>query len=105
MDKFITLAQIDEIVAQIRKKITTKPDYAIILGSGLGPLADTISNQVVIQVSELPLWPQSTVQGHSGRLIFGDLENKQVMVLQGRVHYYEGYPMDQVVLSVRVMQR
>ena len=105
MDKFITLAQVDEVVSQIRKRITRKPDYAVILGSGLGPLADSISNQVEIQVSELPLWPQSTVQGHSGRLIFGDLENKQVMVLQGRVHYYEGYSMDQVVLSVRVMQR
>jgi purine-nucleoside phosphorylase len=105
MDEFITLAQIDEVAAQIRKRITSKPDYAIILGSGLGPLADTISNQVVIQVSDLPHWPQSTVQGHSGRLIFGELENKQVMVLKGRVHYYEGYPMDQVVLSVRVMQR
>jgi len=105
MDKFITLAQIDEVVSQIRKRITRKPDYAVILGSGLGPLADNISNQVEIQVSELLLWPQSTVQGHSGRLIFGDLENKQVMVLQGRVHYYEGYSMDQVVLSVRVMQR
>lgn len=105
MDQFITLEQIDEVVVQIRKRIKVKPDYAIILGSGLGSLADSVSDQVVIPVADLSYWPQSTVQGHSGRLIFGSLENKQVMVLQGRVHYYEGYPMDQVVLSVRVMQR
>ena len=105
MDKFITLAQIDEICTTIKQRITVKPDYAIILGSGLGPLADSVINQQVILSTELPYWPQSTVQGHTGRLVFGELEAKPVMVLQGRVHYYEGYPMDQVVLPVRVMQR
>jgi purine-nucleoside phosphorylase len=105
MDKFITLTQIDEVCATIKKRITIKPDYAIILGSGLGPLADSVINPQVIVSTELPYWPQSTVQGHTGRLVFGELESKPVMVLQGRVHYYEGYPMDQVVLPVRVMQR
>lgn len=105
MDKFITLAQIDEVVAKIQQKVKRKPEYAIILGSGLGHLADSVANQQVIRSGELPYWPQSTVQGHSGRLIFGDLEGKPVMVMQGRVHYYEGYPMDQIVLPVRVMQR
>ena len=89
----------------IKKRITVKPDYAIILGSGLGPLADCVINPQVILSTELPYWPQSTVQGHTGRLVFGELETKPVMVMQGRVHYYEGYPMDQVVLPVRVMQR
>jgi purine-nucleoside phosphorylase len=64
-----------------------------------------VINPQVISSTELPYWPQSTVQGHTGRLVFGELETKPVMVLQGRVHYYEGYPMDQVVLPVRVMQR
>lgn len=105
MDKFITLAQIDEVCNIINQRITVKPDYGIILGSGLGPLADSVINPQVILSTELPYWPQSTVQGHTGRLIFGELETKPVMVLQGRVHYYEGYPMDQVVLPVRVMQR
>jgi purine-nucleoside phosphorylase len=105
MDKFITLSQIDEVCTTIKKRITINPDYAIILGSGLGPLADSVNNPQVILSKELPYWPQSTVQGHTGRLVFGELESKPVMVLQGRVHYYEGYPMDQVVLPVRVMQR
>lgn len=105
MDKFITLSQIDEIVAKIQQRVAQKPDYAIILGSGLGHLADSVLNQQSFLSSELPYWPQSTVQGHTGRLIFGELETKPVMVMQGRVHYYEGYPMDQVVLPVRVMQR
>jgi purine-nucleoside phosphorylase len=105
MDKFITLSQIDEVCTTIKKRITINPDYAIILGSGLGPLADSVINPQVILSKELPYWPQSTVQGHTGRLVFGELESKPVMVLQGRVHYYEGYPMDQVVLPVRVMQR
>jgi purine-nucleoside phosphorylase len=105
MDNFITLSQIDEIVAKIQQRVAQKPDYAIILGSGLGHLADSVLNQQSFLSSELPYWPQSTVQGHTGRLIFGELETKPVMVMQGRVHYYEGYPMDQVVLPVRVMQR
>lgn len=105
MDKFITLSQIDEVCTTIKKRITINPEYAIILGSGLGPLADSVINPQVILSNELPYWPQSTVQGHTGRLVFGELESKPVMVLQGRVHYYEGYPMDQVVLPVRVMQR
>ena len=105
MDKFITLEQIDEVAATIRKKVSVKPEYGIILGSGLGRLADSVENKEVVPTSELPYWPQSTVLGHSGKLVFGNLEGKPVMVLQGRSHYYEGYPMDQVVLPVRVMQR
>jgi purine-nucleoside phosphorylase len=105
MDKFITLDQIDEACNVINQRITVKPDYAIILGSGLGPLADSVINPQVILSTELPYWPRSTVQGHIGRLVFGELETKPVMVLQGRVHYYEGYSMDQVVFPVRVMQR
>ena len=105
MDKFITLEQIDEVVSSIRNKTDVRPNYAIILGSGLGHLADRVENKTEILTSAIPHWPQSTVQGHSGKLVFGKIENKSVMVLQGRAHYYEGYPMDQVVLPVRVMQR
>ncbi len=105
MDKFITLEQIDEVVSSIRNKTDVRPNYAIILGSGLGHLADSVENKTEIITSAIPHWPQSTVQGHSGKLVFGKIEKKSVMVLQGRAHYYEGYPMDQVVLPVRVMQR
>jgi purine-nucleoside phosphorylase len=77
----------------------------MILGSGLGPLADTVEDSVVIPFGEIPHWPVSTVIGHEGRLVVGKLEDQDVFVMQGRVHYYEGYPMDQVTFPVRVMQR
>lgn len=77
----------------------------MILGSGLGDLADLVENPVIIPYEDLPYWPSTTIEGHKGRLVIGQLSGKDVMVLQGRVHYYEGYPMDQVTLPVRVMQR
>jgi purine-nucleoside phosphorylase len=77
----------------------------LILGSGLGSLAASVEHATIIPVTELPNWPVSTVQGHKGNLVIGKLENHPVLVLQGRVHYYEGYGIDQVALPVRVMQR
>jgi purine-nucleoside phosphorylase len=105
MDKFITLAEIDQTAEEVRKRISFNPKTAMILGSGLGPLADTIDNPETIPYGELPNWPISTVIGHSGQLVIGDLEGKDVLIMQGRTHYYEGYSMDQVTLPVRVMQR
>jgi purine-nucleoside phosphorylase len=105
MDKFITLAEIDEVAEAVRERINSQPKIALILGSGLGALAEAIKNPVVIPYGELPNWPVSTVIGHEGSLVIGQLQGHEVIVMQGRVHYYEGYSMDQVVLPVRVMQR
>jgi purine-nucleoside phosphorylase len=77
----------------------------MILGSGLGSLADTIETPDFIPYTELPGWPVSTVMGHQGRLVIGALEGQDVLVMQGRTHYYEGYSMAQIGLPVRVMQR
>ena len=105
MDTFITLAEIDEISQTIRDRIVRQPRIALILGSGLGSLAEAVNNPAVIPYGELPNWPVSTVIGHEGSLVIGELQGHEVIVMQGRVHYYEGYSMDQVVLPVRVMQR
>jgi purine-nucleoside phosphorylase len=102
---FMTLEQIDEIVAVIRSRTKYQPKIAMILGSGLGGLADSIQNADYIPFSDLPHWPHSTVHGHAGRLVIGQLENQTVMVMQGRIHFYEGYSMSQVTLPIRVMQR
>ena len=105
MDKFITLAEIDQTAEEVRQRISIKPKVGMILGSGLGSLADSVENPEFIPYEELPNWPVSTVIGHSGRLVVGKLEGQDVLVMQGRTHYYEGYGMDQVTLPVRVMQR
>jgi len=105
MDTFITLAEIDEVAKAVRQRINTQPKIALILGSGLGALAEAVQNPVVIPYGELPNWPVSTVIGHEGSLVVGQLQDQEVIVMQGRVHFYEGYSMDQVVLPVRVMQR
>lgn len=105
MSEFLTLGQIDELAGLIRKRIESKPAIGMILGSGLGPLADCVEKAVHIPYGELEGWPVSTVSGHQGRLVAGNLEGQNVLVMQGRTHYYEGYSMAQVGLPVRVMQR
>lgn len=105
MEGFLTLQQIDQAADAVRKKIKALPQAGMILGSGLGELADLIEEPTIIPYEAIPYWPKSTVQGHVGRLVVGRLAGKEVMVLQGRTHYYEGYPMDQITLPVRVMQR
>lgn len=105
MEKFIGIAEIDQAAAAIREKTKQTPSVAIILGSGLGGLADAVQLADVIPYQEIPHWPISSVVGHKGRLVIGTLEGKCVLVMQGRTHYYEGYPMDQVTFPVRVMQR
>ncbi len=101
----ITLEKIDRIVGVIRSKTKNQPRIGLILGTGLGGLAEAVQHPVIIPYSELPDWPLSTVAGHAGRLVLGDLDGQQLMVMQGRIHYYEGYDMGQVTLPVRVMQR
>ena len=105
MQKFITLAQIDEAADEIRRRISTEPGVGMILGSGLNGLADSVQNPVFIPYTDLPHFPVSTVIGHVGRFVVGELEGKPVIVMQGRIHYYEGYSMGEVTLPVRVMHR
>ncbi|UCD43531.1 MAG: purine-nucleoside phosphorylase [Chloroflexota bacterium] len=105
MNEFITLEQIDRAVDTIRGRITNQPKVGMILGSGLGSLAESVEDAVFVPYSVLPPWPVSTVEGHEGRLVIGSLENQEVMVMQGRSHYYEGYSMPQIGFPVRVMQR
>jgi purine-nucleoside phosphorylase len=100
-----TLVQIDEIVESIRSHTLFKPRVGIILGSGLGTLAAAVDNAVVIPYHTLPHWPVSTAIGHEGNLVVGQLEDQAVAIMQGRIHYYEGYSMAQVTLPVRVFQR
>jgi purine-nucleoside phosphorylase len=105
MNTFVTLEQIDEAADAIRSQTSYKPRVGLILGSGLNSLADSVQNADVIPFSDLPNWPVSTVQGHAGRLVIGELEGQSVFVMQGRVHYYEGHSMSQITLPVRVMLR
>ena len=105
MQTYFSLAQFDEIAGAIKSKTKERPKIAIILGSGLGSLADSLENPVFISFNDLPHWPVSTVPGHAGRLVIGKLEGQSVMVMQGRIHFYEGYTMQQVTLPIRVMQR
>lgn len=101
----ITLEIIDRLANGIQAKIKTQPKIGLILGTGLGGLADAILNATIIPYRELPDWPISTVMGHTGQLVIGEMENQSVLTMQGRVHYYEGYTMQEVTLPVRVMQR
>jgi purine-nucleoside phosphorylase len=102
---FISDVDIDEAVGAIRKTTSLEPKIAMILGSGLGPLADAIEDADRLEVNAIPGWPVSTVEGHSGRLVFGQLEGIPVFVLQGRAHYYEGHSIERIGLPVRVMQK
>ncbi len=105
MDQFITTQQIDEAADAIRRRTAYAPRIGLVLGSGLSSLADAVMDADILPFAALPHWPTSTVAGHSGRLVLGTLEEKPVLVMQGRVHFYEGYSMSQITMPVRVMQR
>lgn len=98
------LEKINETASFLRRKMHTNPETAIILGTGLGSLINEITDQYEIKYEEIPNFPVSTVEGHSGKLIFGKLGNKDIMAMQGRFHYYEGYSMKEVTFPVRVMK-
>jgi len=104
MSEFITMKEITRAADAIRSRIEIQPQVGMILGSGLGGLADHVENPVVIPNDQIPCWPLSTVAGHKGRLVIGTLEGVKVIVLQGRAHFYEGYSMGQITLPVRVMR-
>jgi purine-nucleoside phosphorylase len=98
------LEQIKTTTAFIQSKISVQPEVGIILGSGLGGLVKEINIQHSINYEDIPNFPLSTVEGHSGKLIFGELGGKNVVAMQGRFHYYEGYNLQQVTFPVRVMK-
>jgi purine-nucleoside phosphorylase len=98
------LKKIKNSVEFLQKKTNFKPQLGIILGTGLGGLVNEIEIEHSISYEEIPYFPISTVEGHSGRLIFGNLGGKKVVAMQGRFHFYEGYDMDMVTFPVRVMK-
>jgi purine-nucleoside phosphorylase len=98
------LQKITESIKSIREYTKIKPELAIILGTGLGRLAQEIENSVVIPYDKINNFPISTVPGHSGNLVMGTLEDKLVVAMQGRFHYYEGYSMQEITFPVRVMR-
>lgn len=98
------LERIQETASFLKERMHTQPETAIILGTGLGSLAEEITDKYEIKYEDIPYFPLSTVEGHSGKLIFGKLGQKDIMAMQGRFHYYEGYTMQQVTFPVRVMR-
>ena len=95
--------KLETCLASVREKTDFKPEVALILGSGLGDYADEIRIETTIDYTEIEGFPTSTVAGHKGRFVFGYVEKVPVVIMQGRVHYYEGYPMTDVVLPTRLM--
>ena len=98
------LEKIQETAAFLKAKMQTHPETAIILGTGLGSLVHEITDKYEISYKDIPNFPLSTVEGHSGKLIFGKLGGKDILAMQGRFHFYEGYSMQQVTFPVRVMR-
>ena len=105
MEKTKAEIRVGQCLEAIRDRIPFVPRIAVVLGSGLGGLADEIGQEAVIRYEEIPDFPVSTVQGHQGRFVFGRIGDVPVVLMQGRVHYYEGYSMEDVVLPVRLMKK
>jgi purine-nucleoside phosphorylase len=98
------LVKMNEAISYIESLTNIKPDFGLILGSGLGELAEEIEEAVKIDYEKIPNFPVSTVEGHAGKLVVGKLHGKSVIAMQGRFHYYEGYSMQEVTFPVRVMK-
>ncbi len=98
------LERIQRTAAFLKERMHTQPETAIILGTGLGSLVHEITDKYEISYEDIPHFPVSTVEGHSGKLIFGKLGDKDIMAMQGRFHFYEGYAMTEVTFPVRVMR-
>lgn len=99
----MNIEQIYETVDAIRAKVSVRPEVGIVLGSGLGEYADQFPAPTIIPYEEIPHFPQVTIVGHKGRLVFQEIEGLPVVVMQGRFHYYEGYSMEQVTFPIRVL--
>jgi purine-nucleoside phosphorylase len=102
--QFLTRTDYEMAANYVRSQTQHKPQIGIVLGSGLGELADAVDQADRIPFDKIPNWPPSTVSGHAGTLHIGRLEGRDVMIMQGRIHFYEGYGMDLVTLPIRVMQ-
>jgi purine-nucleoside phosphorylase len=98
------LEKIEQTVRFLKSKGVTDPYAGIVLGTGLGGLVSQIRNKTEISYSDIPNFPVSTVEGHAGKLIYGDFGNKKVLAMQGRFHFYEGYPMESIIFPIRVMK-
>lgn len=96
--------KVQDTVKFLQGKGVSTPDYGIILGTGLGNLVEKINIQISIPYDDIPNFPVSTVEGHSGELIFGTIGDKKVLAMRGRFHYYEGWTMEQTIFPVRVMK-
>ncbi|HJQ21147.1 MAG TPA: purine-nucleoside phosphorylase [Gemmatimonadaceae bacterium] len=99
-----TLERVQRAAAAVRARFTRTPDVAVILGTGLGALADAVERATVIDYPDIPDFPRSTVESHAGRLLCGSIEGKTVIAMQGRFHRYEGYSLQQVTFPVRVLR-
>jgi purine-nucleoside phosphorylase len=104
VSEFVTMEEIDEAARVIRKLTSVRPRVCMILGSGLGPLADAVDDAVHLPVKDVPGWPVATVEGHAGEIVIGSLEGQSIFALRGRAHFYEGYSMSRLSLPIRVMQ-
>ena len=96
--------KVSEVVDFIKGRINSRPEVGIVLGTGLGGLATEIKNAVIIPYEAIPHFPASTIEGHAGELIIGSLNNRQVIAMKGRFHFYEGYSLQDVVFPIRVMK-
>ena len=101
----MTQKQLDESVEYLKKRGFETPEIGIVLGTGLGQLIDSIENPIEAHYNHIPYFPLATVEFHTGKLIYGTIEGKKAVVMQGRFHLYEGYPVDQATLPIHVMHR
>lgn len=98
------LEQIKESAQYLRERFRSIPETALVLGTGLGYFAERLENKEIIPYGDIPHFPVSTAPDHAGRFVLGSLGGKDVWIMQGRIHYYEGYSMDEVVYPIRVMK-
>lgn len=104
MNHYFTRQDFEQAAQVVRDRVHHQPRIGLVLGSGLNPLAESVEEADRIPYAEIPNFPKPTVEGHSGQLVVGRLEGQEILVMQGRVHFYEGYTMQQVVFPIRVMQ-
>ena len=104
VEHLVTRSEIEAAAQYVRERTRRQPEFGIVLGSGLAALAEAVEDPDFIPFQDIPNFPVSSVQGHSGRLVSGTLEGRSVLVMQGRVHFYEGYSMSQVTLPIRMMR-
>lgn len=96
--------QINNAVEYIRNQASVAPKIGVVLGTGLGALADQVENRLEIPYEKIPNFPKSTLEAHAGNLVFGNIKGKKVLIMQGRLHYYEGYGMKEITFPIRVMK-